>query len=118
MERVIIEIDYLEKSIHTETFTGEVQEVEKQVKKGISTMKILKEYFKTFNEPYDNTKNVLENLEKLKKNKNILSIFVRNYYSGLGGIFYELSQKYDIFIDNENIFDNFLNNKFFNVKIK
>ena len=118
MERVIIEIDYVEKSIHTETFTGEVQEVEKQVKIGIPTMKILKEYFKTFNEPYNNTKNVLENLEKLKKNKNILSIFVRNYYSGLRGIFCELSQKYDIFIDNKKIFDDFLNNKFFNVKIK
>lgn len=117
MINIIVEVEYLEKGTTTFTFSMESFETIEPKSEAAGTMEALREVFIKFGEQYDNHKDVIENLKKLKKKKIVKNIWIRNYYIGLGNVLYNLSKRYDIFIDENKIGVDLLNNKFFYAKI-
>lgn len=117
MDNIIVEVNYLEKGTTTFTFSLESFETEEVKSEAVITMEELRKFFIKFGVQYDDHKDVMENLKKLKENEAIKSILIRNYCEGLGNILCYLPKGCDIFVDTNKIGIDLLNNKFFYAKI-
>lgn len=105
MINTLVIVNLIKKETIESIFIGEEYDIIEKATEPICNMQELKKFFNQNNEKYNSNLSVTENLNFLKRKKKIEGYRFQNYKLGLNNTKIPLDKKYDIFIDEVDLFN-------------